>query len=67
MAEKNFGNCKNCKYFASQRAQPGSEEVAQCKQPSLSAYALRVSGESGCNAFEARVAPPTEAPAPMTH
>jgi hypothetical protein len=67
MAEKNWGNCKNCKYFASHNAQPEGEDVAQCKQPNLSAYALRVSGDSGCNAFEARVAPPAESPAPMTH
>lgn len=54
MADNNRGNCKGCRYFNSQDAQPADTEVAQCMQPELREFELRVTGLSGCNEFEAR-------------
>ena len=48
------GRCKNCRYFQSQSANPGGEEVSQCHQPELEQFQLEVAGDCGCNAFEAR-------------
>ncbi|WP_163863885.1 hypothetical protein [Myxococcus eversor] len=54
MAEGPWGNCKSCRYFASGNANPSDNETQRCMQADLSAYDLKVSGASGCNAFEAR-------------
>lgn len=54
MAEKNWGNCKNCKHFGSHARQPDAAEAARCNQPQLSKFELRVFGAAGCNAFELR-------------
>ena len=54
MANHDRGQCKNCRYFNSHSARPEGSEVAQCQQPELEDFALEVSGDSGCNAFEAR-------------
>ncbi len=69
MADPKWGNCKSCKYFSSKSANPGDTELAKCVQPELSAYELSVSGSSGCNAYEARVAAGEayEAPSPAVH
>lgn len=58
MAEKDWGNCKNCRYFASRNPKPDEQELANCMQPNLRDYDLKVSGLSGCNAFELRAAAP---------
>ena len=54
MAEKNWGNCRNCRYFSSRNASPNENERARCMQPELQNFDLVVSGASGCNAFELR-------------
>jgi hypothetical protein len=55
MAEqKNWGNCKGCRHFSSGNSNPNDTEVARCMQPELRNFELRVSGASGCNAFDAR-------------
>lgn len=54
MANNDRGQCKNCRYFNSQSAQPEGSEIAQCQQPELEDFALEVAGDCGCNAFEAR-------------
>jgi hypothetical protein len=55
MADKHWGNCKNCRYFSSRAAQPEADERARCMQPELQDFDLIVFGASGCNAFELRV------------
>ena len=54
MADKKWGNCKNCRFFGSASRTPGDAEAARCNQPQLSAFELKVFGASGCNAFELR-------------
>ena len=54
MADKNWGNCKGCRYFNSHNAQPDETEVAQCMEPELRKFELQVTGMSGCNEFEVR-------------
>lgn len=58
MADKDWGNCKNCRYFGSHKQSPDDKELANCMQPELRDYDLKVSGLSGCNAFELRAAAP---------
>ncbi len=53
-AQKNWGNCKGCRYFSSSNSNPSDTDVAKCKQSELQEFDLSVSGASGCNAFEAR-------------
>ncbi len=64
MAEGNWGNCKNCRYFGSKSQKPDATEAARCMQPTLSNFELKVYGASGCNAFELRagLAEPVEQP-----
>jgi hypothetical protein len=54
MADRTWGHCQHCKYFASPARLPLVEEEARCEQPALSKYQLLVFGASGCNAFELR-------------
>lgn len=58
MADQDWGNCKNCRYFSSHKQQPDAQEMANCMQPELRDFDLKVSGMSGCNAFELRAAAP---------
>jgi hypothetical protein len=64
MADQDWGNCKNCRYFGSHDPKPGEQELASCMQPELSDFDLKVSGLSGCNAFELRQAAPISQEAP---
>jgi hypothetical protein len=66
MADAQWGNCKGCRFFASHNARPDDEEVHACNHPTLRQFALEVSGDSGCNGFEARagVTDVYEEPAP---
>jgi len=54
MAGGQWGNCKGCRYFNSTNANPGDNETQRCNQADLREFDLRVSGASGCNAYEAR-------------
>jgi len=68
MADQNWGNCRKCQYFSLADPNVEPSAVGQCKQKDLKAFALKVSGDSGCNAFEARIEAPespdaTESPA----
>ncbi|RKH63112.1 hypothetical protein [Corallococcus aberystwythensis] len=68
MADASWGNCKNCRFFAGNSDEPSGEATQSCNQPHLQQFALVVSGDSGCNAFEARTGetvPVYEEPAPM--
>jgi hypothetical protein len=68
MADPSWGNCKNCRFFAGNSDEPGNEGVQSCNQSELKKFALLVSEDSGCNAFEARAEAPVrgyEEPAPM--
>jgi hypothetical protein len=69
MAEKNWGNCKSCRYFSSRDSNPGDEQLARCVEPELRRFELQVSGASGCNHHEARagVSGAVEEPAPTMH
>ncbi|MCP3139228.1 hypothetical protein [Pyxidicoccus xibeiensis] len=71
MADGQWGNCKGCRHFASHNAQPSEDETSRCMQPDLSEFELEVSGNSGCNAYEARAGMGTPAtyhePAPSVH
>ena len=71
MADKNWGNCKGCRYFGTHNANPGDGDVARCMEPDLQAFDLQVSGTSGCNEFEARTGVAggvsQEEPAPSMH
>jgi len=69
MADQDWGNCKNCRYFGSHKQDPDAQELANCMQPNLRDYDLKVSGLSGCNAFELRAAAPAtyEAEPPTMH
>lgn len=58
MADRNFGNCKGCQFFSLGGSNADPSAVGQCRQKDLRAYALKVSGDSGCNAFEARAEAP---------
>jgi hypothetical protein len=72
MAESEWGECKDCKWW---QIEPGADvantTMGLCIDESLERFNLRVSGNSGCNAFmpgrPARAAgsgaaPPTAAP-----
>ncbi|NOK19155.1 hypothetical protein [Corallococcus carmarthensis] len=68
MADASWGNCKNCRFFAGNSDEPSDEETQSCNQTELKKFALVVSGDSGCNAYEARTGetvPTYEEPAPM--
>ncbi|TSC29413.1 hypothetical protein [Corallococcus sp. Z5C101001] len=68
MADASWGNCKNCRFFAGNSDEPSDEAVQGCNQSELKKFALVVSGDSGCNAFEAQAGesvPIREEPAPM--
>ena len=66
MATRKWGNCRDCRFFASHSTQPRDDEQARCTHPELSRFELQVSGASGCNAFELRqpISAPAEQPAP---
>jgi hypothetical protein len=72
MAKSEWGECKDCKWW---QIEPGADvantTMGLCIDESLERFNLRVSGNSGCNAFmpgaPARAAgsgaaPPTAAP-----
>ncbi|MCY1000820.1 hypothetical protein OWM54_27085 [Myxococcus sp. MISCRS1] len=70
MAEGTWGNCKGCRYFASDKPNPSDNETQRCMQASLRKFDLKVSGASGCNAYEARVgvgSQPQQEPAQPAH
>jgi hypothetical protein len=71
MADKNWGNCKGCRYFGTHHPNPGDTDVARCMEPDLQPFELQVSGTSGCNEFEARTGMAggvsAEEPAPSMH
>lgn len=54
MADKNWGHCQHCKFFASPAPMPVEDEEAACKHPVHSKYQLLVFGACGCNGFELR-------------
>lgn len=68
MANRNWGHCQHCKYFASPARVPLPTEEARCFHPQLKKYELVVFGASGCKGFELRpglqpaVEEPTAAP-----
>ncbi|MFZ5469115.1 MAG: hypothetical protein ACOZIN_06700 [Myxococcota bacterium] len=64
MAEKTWGHCKHCRYFASHSKVPLSNEEARCLQPVLGKFDLRVFGASGCNGFELREGLPSSVEQP---
>jgi hypothetical protein len=49
-----WGHCGHCKFFSSPARAPLDGEQATCREPTLSRFALRVVGVSGCNHFELR-------------
>ena len=64
MADSKWGKCKGCRFFDSHSASAEDDTgVAKCTQPELADFDLKVSDDSGCNAFEARVG--IYNPAPM--
>lgn len=65
MADK--GNCKKCRYFSLKDPNLEGSEVGICGQSELRSFELSVSGDSGCNRFEARIAAPETADAPALH
>lgn len=67
MAEKNWGHCKHCRYFASRSKVPLGNEEARCLQPELSRFELRVFGASGCSAFELRQGLDSSVEQPVGH
>lgn len=70
MADASWGNCKNCRFFAGNSDEGSDEEVQSCNQTELKKFALVVSVDSGCNAFEARAeqsVPDYHEPAPSLH
>jgi hypothetical protein len=72
MADGTWGNCKGCRYFGSHHPQPSGDETSRCMQPELTEFELEVSGDSGCNAWEARAGvggtvTPYHDPAPSIH
>lgn len=72
MADNKWGKCKGCRFFESHSAggEEDSSAIAKCTQPELADFDLRVSADSGCNAFEARVGvhnPAQVEAAPMVH
>ncbi|MBI3185866.1 MAG: hypothetical protein HYZ28_27335 [Myxococcales bacterium] len=54
MADRDWGHCMHCRYFASPARVPMAAEEARCEQPELSRYQLKVFGASGCNGWELR-------------
>ncbi|MHC5540746.1 hypothetical protein ACYOEI_21205 [Singulisphaera rosea] len=53
MADKNWGECKGCKYFEIEPgARAGDRTMGLCIVHELETYRLRVSGASGCTLFE---------------
>ncbi|WP_338863555.1 hypothetical protein [Myxococcus stipitatus] len=70
MAAGQWGNCKGCRYFSSNNPNPSDNETQRCMQADLKAFDLKVSGASGCNAFEARAGvgqQPYQEPAQPAH
>lgn len=66
--QDNWGNCQGCRYFAGADQQAGGAPgVGRCQQKDLRKFSLAVSANSGCNAFEARIAPTTEPVPPPVH
>ncbi|RYZ42749.1 MAG: hypothetical protein EOO71_06430 [Myxococcaceae bacterium] len=55
MADASWGNCKSCRFFAGNSDEPSDNDVQSCNQPALKEFALLVSADSGCNAYEAQV------------
>lgn len=64
MAQKQWGHCMHCKFFASKARQPMGSEEARCVQPVLSKYELRVFGSCGCTGFELRPGLPADVEQP---
>ncbi|HZI10826.1 MAG TPA: hypothetical protein VE153_10590 [Myxococcus sp.] len=71
MSDGHWGNCKGCRFFDSHNPQPGNGDTHQCMQPELQEFELEVTGESGCNHYEARLGLDSttyyEEPAPSIH
>ncbi|HLT31797.1 MAG TPA: hypothetical protein VK013_17300 [Myxococcaceae bacterium] len=66
--QENWGRCRDCRYFAKGSQNAGaSSSVGRCQQEDLRAFDLAVSPESGCNAWEARIAPSSEPVPPPVH
>lgn len=53
--EQPVGPCKECQYYDVDREEDdvSDETLASCIHPDLEEYELTVSGDSGCNLFEA--------------
>jgi hypothetical protein len=53
--DRPVGPCKDCQYFDVDRDEEDitDETLAACIHPDLEEYDLTVSGDSGCNLFEA--------------
>jgi hypothetical protein len=54
MADRQWGHCRSCRFFASPARIPFGTEEARCAHPELSKFELTVFGASGCNAWELR-------------
>jgi len=64
MANKQWGHCRNCRFFASPAKVPALSEEARCMQPQLSQFELTVFGANGCNGWELRPGLTAEAEQP---
>jgi len=54
MAETEWGECRDCKWFQVEPgATVGDNTLGLCIDEELQSYRLRVSGNSGCNRFMA--------------
>jgi len=52
MATSEWGECKNCKWFQIEPdASAADDTMGLCIEEDLQRFRLRVSGDSGCNAF----------------
>lgn len=68
MADENWGRCKDCRHFSPPGQEAGGDgSVGRCKQAELKQYSLAVSANSGCNVWEARIAPSDEIAPPPVH
>src|ERR1700730_6468637 len=61
MAEAEWGKCKDCKWFQIEPdARAANNTMGLCIEEGLQRFRLRVSGNSGCNAFMAGKGAPPE-------
>lgn len=65
--QENWGRCRDCRYFAKGTQAAGASGVGRCQQKNLRAFDLAVTAESGCNQWEARLAPSSEPVPPPVH